>query len=113
MSTPPYAKQDQFMVVVVGWGAPGKKLMTKASERNAIAPTLTKMPALPRSNARSRRGCFRILRSATQHIEIRYEDSNAARPSDRIWLNATVEPMLMSENSTDVVMVKKTANYRL
>lgn len=42
-------------------------------------------------------------------MEMRYDDSSAATPSDKIWLKATVEPMLMSENKTEKQMVKKTA----
>lgn len=51
-----------------------------------------------------------MRRKATQQIEMRYEDSNAARPRDKIWLKATVEPILTSENRTVVEIVKKTAS---
>ena len=40
---------------------------------------------------------------------MKYDDNSAARPSDRIWLNATVDPMLTRENNIEKEMVNKIA----
>lgn len=87
----------------------GKKLMTNVKARKQMAAKLMGIPSFPRSNARSRRGCLRRRRRATQEIEMRYEDSKAATPRDRIWLNATVEPILTSETAMVKPTVKMTA----
>lgn len=87
----------------------GKKLMTKVKARKQMAAKLIGIPSFPRSNARSKRGCLRRRRRATQEMENRYEESRAATPSDRTWLKATVEPMLTSDTQVVKPTVKMTA----
>lgn len=47
-----------------------------------------------------------MRRIVTQRIERKYEDSRAPNPKDKIWLNATVEPILTSEKRIENMAVK-------
>lgn len=69
-------------------------------------------PKRPRLNEQGRSGWPLTLRSATQKIEIKYEASSDPRPRDRIWLKATVEPMLTKENRIEKAAVNRIAKYQ-
>jgi hypothetical protein len=79
--------------------------ITSIRSKNRIAKILTANPALPRSKLRLRRSSLRNRLSVTHEIEMRYEESNAVRPSDVIWVYAMTEPMLIMERRIEMAVV--------
>lgn len=70
MTTDPYIKLLQFIVVSSTGVANGKKAKTLTISRKSTAMMLHARPARPRLQRACGRGSPRILRSATQEIEM-------------------------------------------
>ena len=87
----------------------GKKLNDQTMARNRIETVSTNGANRPILQRAGGRGCFfqRLIR--TQEIEMMYEDSSAAFPSDIIALNAMEEPMLMSEKRKTMTRLTQSA----
>lgn len=65
-------------------------------------------PNLPRLNLDGNSGSPRILFSATQLIEIKYDVYMAATPREMTCMNATLEPRLIRDSNRTKVMVTYT-----
>lgn len=79
--------------------------MTKSNAKNSIEVMLMVRPHRPRSKCRLRSGSLRHRLRATQAIEIRYDVIKALRPSEQIWLNAMLDPILIRERKTEMSTV--------
>lgn len=87
----------------------GKKVKTKttiSTSRDTVSTNGVNRPMLQRAVGRD---CLRHRRSRTQLIEIRYDDSRAAVPSDMMALKATEDPMLIKDRRETITKLTQRA----
>jgi hypothetical protein len=97
----------QFMLAAVTGVETGKKIKTQTTRRNATAPRLMGRPKLPRVQRRAGRSPLR-RRRIRQVKEMIYVANSAETAREPMALNATVEPMLMSERRQVMTKVIRT-----
>jgi hypothetical protein len=87
----------QFIVAGSGDGAAGKNKNRNATLRKHMAMRLTTIPMVRGIVKREAgNGSLRNLRARTVPMTTRYEVKRPVAETDRIMLNAVVEPMMIS-----------------
>lgn len=78
-----------------GIGTAGKKRKKNASTRKHRAKMLTNMPARPRLNLLAGNCSFRRRLVSTDATQVMYEVKRPVPETERMMLNAAVDPMMM------------------
>lgn len=87
----------------------GKNIKTQTTRRYNTAPMLIKMPELPRLQRRAGSGPPRRRRRMSKVKEMIYVARIALMAKEPMALNATVDPMLISDKRVVMVKVRRTA----
>lgn len=99
----------QFMLAGSGFGAGGKKRKMNATARKQIAVMLIGIPKAPRLNLDAGNLSPRRSRLASiVQITTIYDVNSPVVPTDRIILNAAVEPISISDSRLVTVRVRYT-----
>lgn len=106
---PPNMTTFQFIVLSVTGIATGKNTKTQTTSKNTRAPRLMKMPKRPRDQRLGGSGGPRRRLRIKVMKDIMYVPSRAETAREPIALNATVEPMLISDSRVVMMKVSRTA----